>query len=264
VTEASSWVPQSTKVGSAVLIAVPAVDLAAVAVSVFGGFYITLFRVSAASGDWIAPDFMAGLTFLVLLLPLICLAGGLRFSEIGLTAERLRRALPAGLGMWVVSQLIVLGNHGAFLAPGQLGHSIAEAVEFLMAGTLVEDIVYRGFLIPQLYLHLPGPPRARASGAILISSVVFTTMHIAPRLGLQHLKGGALTGDLTVIFVMGLLLATLFVVTGNLWLVAVVHAFLDVPVQVRGSINVGRGAMAIASVILLILSVSSLRQLWWA
>ncbi len=92
----------------------------------------------------------------------------------------------------------------------------------LTAG-IVEEIVYRGFLI--WYLSLFMPPWA----AIIASSVVFGAGH-----AYQGLNGALRTGAL------GLGFAVLFVASGSLWLPMAAHALLDI-IQGRMMLEIQRG-----------------------
>lgn len=76
---------------------------------------------------------------------------------------------------------------------------------------IVEEIVYRGFVIWYLGQYLP------AWGAVVVSSVAF---------GLGHSYQGA--GGAVRVSLIGLAFGTLYVVTGSIWLPIIAHILLDV------------------------------------
>jgi membrane protease YdiL (CAAX protease family) len=83
----------------------------------------------------------------------------------------------------------------------------------LSAG-ICEEIIYRGFLIPFL---ATGPVALGPWGAILIAAIVFGLAH-----GYQGWTGMVATG------VIALLMTTLFIASGHLWLPMLVHALMDI------------------------------------
>ena len=80
----------------------------------------------------------------------------------------------------------------------------------LTAG-VVEEIVYRGFVLWYLSLLMP------LWGAVIVSSVAF---------GLGHSYQGAIGGLRCGL--VGLAIAIFYVVTGSIWLPIIAHAALDI------------------------------------
>lgn len=80
-----------------------------------------------------------------------------------------------------------------------------------MTAGVVEEIIYRGFLLWYLAQFMP------TWAAVLLSSVAFGLSH-----SYQGLSGGIRTG------LVGLGFAVLYVISGSIWLPIIGHALLDI------------------------------------
>ncbi len=167
---------------------------------------------------------------------LFLVALALAWSVFERPAMALGFVAPAGTGFWVGTVFLVLFN--AYLVYAWRGVQRADADEkekhaqclgdmahfmphsqqdfrlfvgLSITAGIVEEIVYRGFVLWYLALFMP------LWVAAVVSSVAF---------GLGHSYQGA-TGALRC-GLLGLALATLYIVSGSIWLPIVAHALLDV------------------------------------
>ena len=75
---------------------------------------------------------------------------------------------------------------------------------------ITEEVLYRGFMITYLFSFMP------LTSAILLSSALFAGAH-----GYQGLKGTVRT------FTVGLVLATIYALTGSILLAVIAHILVD-------------------------------------
>ena len=189
------------------------------------------------------------LTFLNYLVLFIVIVGGLLFSvaklkprEVGLRLPDLPLGIVVTALAWITIQLVaLLLNLAAFgrvmidrswLVP--LGTtSMLGAILFgqLLGNALFEEVTFRGFLLPQCYFQLRGlkqHPRTRVLVALLVSQLLFALYHIPVMLsnGVSPIQ---LPLALLPILFIGLLLAVVYLRTGNLFLAVGLHALNDAP-----------------------------------
>lgn len=215
-------------------------------------------------------DATAGLVQLTLLVNLgfvAVIVGGLILGlgrlwprDIGLV----RRDIPVGLavtaGIWALMQatavvaLLVQGRPltlDAYLVsvgvPAVVGGFLAQ----LLGNALYEELVYRGFLVPQFETKIDAAgvgrsPRAVLGIALVTSQLVFTLIHVPGRLA-----GGVPVAELPVFlvapFLLGLLFALLYYRTGNLFVVVGIHALVNDPMLV-----VDAGAVVLVPLLLVV------------
>lgn len=243
------------------------------------GFYAADLALIAAgiavySNTWLDPLVRAtgGLindTLLVNVVGIALVAGGvvlglgrLRPADVGFRWSDAPRALVVSLVLWLAAQAVAvvltwIGPNA--LAPnplwarrgllGVLGLLLAQ----VLGNALLEEVGYRGFLLPQLCLRLGwvAGPRRRLALAVVISQTLFALMHVPTRLW-EGVTGPELAGSLLVVFALGLLLALLYLRTGNLPLVVGVHALMNAPTLLVAS-RVGHEIVEGIAVLLLVL-----------
>ncbi len=151
-------------------------------------------------------------------------------------AARLGLIMPYGGGFWIGACAVLI--LAAFLVRSQrsarrmsdlekAGHrdSFGELVHFLpqtdrefryfvglsMTAGIVEELLYRGFLLWYLSLHAP------LWAAVLLSSIAFGLAH-----SYQGISGFVRTG------LVGFAFAILYVVSGSIWLPIIAHALVDI------------------------------------
>ena len=102
----------------------------------------------------------------------------------------------------------LVGNRAAL--PGML-------LTVVLAGGLVEEIIWRGYLFERLGRLLPAGARGKAL-VVVIAAVLFGVAHY-PDQGLAGVEQAIVTGTV---------FGGIFMVTGELWLPIVMHAAFDV------------------------------------
>ncbi len=165
--------------------------------------------------------------------------GGLRPYDIGLIVRHVPAALGYTLQIWMIAQCIHMAtgwvHHGEVAFHPLLITNGTEAIGWLLAqilgSALFEEIAYRGFLFPQLYLRFAvfaERPALRLAASVVISQFLFALSHIPNRiyLGMSNLEIGI---DMLMLFGWGILYTLIYLRTGNLFLVVGVHALGNAP-----------------------------------
>jgi membrane protease YdiL (CAAX protease family) len=217
----------------------------------------------------IALNLVVGLTGFVLLV-----GGGLFWlarvapADIGLRASPMPAAASALVAVWLTVQatLVVIAlslGDGPRLAAGWLDltealASIRAWIGQLAGVALLEEVAWRGFVLRQLAAGwFRGPPARRWAFAILASSVLFAITHV-PNLGLiSQVPAGDMPGELGRIFLVSLVLSSVFVATGNLWFTIGVHALANEPLPLIGT------AAEAAAVLTLAVALVFAGGWWW-
>ncbi|HVU10895.1 MAG TPA: CPBP family intramembrane glutamic endopeptidase, partial [Phototrophicaceae bacterium] len=101
----------------------------------------------------------------------------------------------------------------------------------ILGNALFEEIAYRGFMFPQVYLRLSSlrdRPWGRLIVALLISQGLFALSHIPNRIYLG-MSPSDIAADLVVLLLLGALFTLIYVRTDNLFIVVGVHALGNTP-----------------------------------
>jgi len=183
------------------------------------------------------------LEFAVLIAGCMVVVGGLRLGDLGLHRRGIAVAVLTTLVLWGLTQLVmhalsVITNTPAILNPIWMYPMASEAIGrplpglFIAAG--VEEVMYRGFLLPQLYYHargwgLRGSGR-RLIAALCISQVLFGVNHIPAGIAAE-LSIGEIVSYVTMAALVGVFFSVLYLRTANLWLIIGLHAVLNQPLS---------------------------------
>jgi membrane protease YdiL (CAAX protease family) len=111
------------------------------------------------------------------------------------------------------------------------GFMLGMVLTQIVGNALFEEIAYRGFLFPQLYLRidrLRDQPWKRFGLALLVSQGVFALSHIPNRIYLG-MKPGEITLDLLMLLGWGVLYTLIYLRTDNLFIVVGIHALGNAP-----------------------------------
>ena len=195
--------------------------------------------VAVATGGLVTPVLLCGLVSWVVLVGVVLEgAGRLRLRELGLDARDVPNAALLLLLLWGVVQVVLaaVGQLGA--SPFTLNPSLdatpavlaGRQLEALFGSGLLEEVLYRGFLLVQVFLLLRRrmeEPRALA-WAIAASSLYFGLNHLPAALRM-HLDAGAIAVYLVHVALVGALFAWIYLRTGNLWLAGGAHALINYP-----------------------------------
>lgn len=178
-----------------------------------------------------------GLSWLVVVGLAIRWMGGLRLRHLGLSRDAALEALPVLLWVWIVLQAAqavigsVWGVAGIVPPLGDLSVAVGRRLQEVLGAGLLEEVVYRGFLLIQLFGLLRqrfGRDRALL-WAVAASSMYFGVNHIPAALA-SGLSSAEVAGYVLQCTLVGVLLAGLFLRTGNLFLAAGGHALLNDPI----------------------------------
>jgi membrane protease YdiL (CAAX protease family) len=206
-----------------------------------GGFVVAGFALYGATAGLVTPVLLAGLIEWVMLVGVVAMGlGRLRARHLGLDGRDVGLALVVLAGLWLVVQLLsaasgVVGGGIAWQGrlPGQPPlHPLGLRLEALFGSGLIEEVLYRGVLLPQVYLL--ARTRGLAPTAALVVAAVGTSVYF----GLNHLPAAlrmgipapAVMGYLFHVTLAGLLFAALYVRSGNLLVAAGAHALINDPV----------------------------------
>lgn len=167
--------------------------------------------------------------------------GNLTWRDIGLAWDR----LPAGLALttttWILAQL--LGVIGGLATTGEIRQhpelglrqvhlTLAALTSHVLAVSLLEEIAYRGYLLPQLYVVLStrwsqNGGRALA-GALVLSQTVFAVLHV-PLFMFSGMAPDLIPYAVLGIGIVGLAFSLMYLGTGNLFFVMGVHTLVTAP-----------------------------------
>ncbi len=204
-------------------------------------FYTLVARpVEVATGGLVSPIVLAGIIELVVLVAVVMLwLGGLRPGDLGIRGSHLLNAALVAILIWGGVQAVLSGlatsghfdaalNPALALGPGRFGGKILEAT---LGSAFIEEVMYRGFLVPQLYLlarHWTSSRTTRATIAIGLPQVYFGLNHVPAALRM-HLSGAEVAVYIVHVVLVGLLFTALYLRTGNLFVAIVAHALINDP-----------------------------------
>jgi uncharacterized protein len=204
-------------------------------------FYLRWYTaIERSTGYLVTPTLLATAVLVAAVLIGVIRGGRLSWSDIGWRSERLVPGLAAAVTVWLASQFVEIvacyaSGDDPHIAASWTGAGWAVVVGGLLAQALgtapAEETFYRGFLLPQIWLKLTARPSARLALAITLSQVVFALSHLPNLiLGLSaSLDSAGIAVQVVTDFLIGLLLAVLYLRTGNLFLVMGIHALIDAP-----------------------------------
>lgn len=210
-------------------------------------FFSTYFQVEVAAvlftttKGLLTPVLVAGLIeWLILVVVVMGLIGQLRAKDIGLDHKQAMPALAIVGVLWIAVQAAAaatgtMANGQLNLATEPLGQMPLEGIgvklQAVLGSGLIEEVLYRGFLLTQVYLILVRHLKTRQkalSAAIVLSAIYFGINHIPAglRMGLGPTEVAVYVGHVTLV---GMLFATLFLRTANLLIAGGAHALLNEP-----------------------------------
>ncbi len=222
---------------------------------------------ASATGGLFTGSLLANLVFIAALVLVIILGvGRLRLYDIGLVRRNIMPGLIYTVGLWLVAQIVHLlaglATYGTVSLNAEwltygVGFMIGLLLTQIFGNALFEEIAYRGFLVPQLYLRLErlrDRPWKRLFAALLISQTAFALSHIPNRIYLG-MTAGDIAIDLLMLVGWGILYALLYLRTDNLFLVVGVHALGNTPTTIFATAPMLTGAGA--SMLIYLLAVTA-------
>jgi membrane protease YdiL (CAAX protease family) len=163
----------------------------------------------------------------------------MRPTDLGLRWDKALQAVLVTLASWCVMQAWpYLASGSAEIArtwydPGRLA-TVRWALVMFLATALWEELAFRGFLLPQVYLKLRGPHVVRFWAALILSQLVFAAAHIPAHIMIRHLSALPLLHMVLLQGFAGLLLGLLYFRTRNLWVCVGIHGLANAPTPLFG------------------------------
>jgi uncharacterized protein len=190
-----------------------------------------------AGPDWKGNLFFYSALLLLAVGGVLFGIGRLRPADVGLERRKLLEGILVTGSIWLLDQAI--GAIYGILTTGPIldrswttngveGTLLWAAVMFLGAA-LYEEIAFRGFLFPQLYLKFRGSDRVRLWTAILASQFLFAIGHVPAHIMIRHLSGRGLWTTVVVQGLIGVVLVLLYLRTRNLWITVGIHGLVNAP-----------------------------------
>ncbi len=229
---------------------------------------------ASATGGLFTGSLLVNVAFIGVLVGWVILKRGrLRLYDVGAILSHLPMGIIYTIGFWGVAQVVhlifsLLTYGTVTLNPEWVNNSsfmIGLILTQVIGNALFEEIAYRGFLFPQLYLKLDGwrhRPWLRLGAAILFSQGLFALSHIPNRLYLG-MSISQIAPDLLLLLGWGILYTLIYLRTDNLFLVVGVHALGNAPSTLFATSPVFEGGGAslfmYAIVVLLLFGVPMLR-----
>lgn len=162
--------------------------------------------------------------------------GKLQWQDIGIERSHLAPGALYALAYWVALQaaLLVVGisetggvRLNAFWEAREVTVLIGALLAQVFGTALKEEVFYRGFLLPQLFLKLKGKRKEQIqlylAGAVLLAALIFALMHVPGVLRLEY----SVPRHLAIHTIAGVVYALFYIYSGNLFFVMGVHALTN-------------------------------------
>jgi hypothetical protein len=187
------------------------------------------------------------------------LMGRLQWSDVGIDKRKILPGITFVLGFWIVVQLVTVGANLVAGEPLALhlqwmqrpAYTIGRVFADWLGVAVYEEVVYRGFLLTQLWLHLsrwlPGRRWIALGAAGALSQSVFALGHIPYLMMHRGLEPATLPADMLHLFGLGVLFSVVYLSTRNLLFAVAVHAMINTPALLCQAPN----AIATSSVVVL-------------
>jgi hypothetical protein len=191
----------------------------------------------------ISITFIAYIPLNVLNVLFFLLIAKMSFSEMGLSWNNLWQGLVIIAGLWLLSELTILfidlglgvrpliSDYWSTenVGPITLGFFIKE----LLGNSLFEEVLYRGILIPQLFVFFKKREFFKKDIlswiiSILISQILFALMHLPSRIYAYDYTATEIVLNLLLIFAISIILAIIFLFTKNLVVTIGFHAIINI------------------------------------
>jgi membrane protease YdiL (CAAX protease family) len=242
----STWATELQRAGAAVRSprrALLLVSLGFVALLLVSSWYLPqpwVAPICRAAGGLVEATLLNyALDFAVLVLGVLHLWGRVPLAAIGWTRRGLGTATIVTACLWCAMQLVawlalVAADVPFTLSLATPDRTSTEAIGALLAQllgcALVEELLYRGFLVPHV-VDLAGR-RWRPVPALLVgvatSQAIFAATHIPQRLH-HGVAGAELALHLVGLWCFGVALTAVWLRTRNLWIAVGVHALSNAP-----------------------------------
>ncbi|PEN11386.1 hypothetical protein CRI94_15215 [Longibacter salinarum] len=204
-------------------------------------FQVLVSRPFAKATDGIATHVLVTnlLEFAILIAGCMIVVGGMRLRDVGIRRRGWVTAVLATLSLWGLTQLVMHGLAELTDVPASLNPvwmypmasaEIGRPLPGVLVAAAVEEVMYRGFLLPQLFHLTQRWGTQRLTYALVMSQVLFGINHVPAGvvMGLSPFEIGSYV---VLAALVGVFLAVLYLRTDNLWLVIGFHAVLNQPLS---------------------------------
>ena len=233
-------------------------------------------RLAQATGGLVQGPLVAAPLYLSIVGTVIFGVGRLRPPDVGWRRSALGTgilvtlcfwiSMQAGLTVWIVwsGEVLRLSDGWSTSRGWGAGRILGQLLAQLAGNALLEEMVYRGYFLPQLYLKASTlfRPRAALVLALLGSQILFATAHIPARLFDDIHSAEALLRDQLELFLQGLLFGALYLSTRNIFICVGLHSLFNQPARIpEASFSPGVRAVWYAFALILLVVWSIARKL---
>ncbi len=190
----------------------------------------------------VTPVVLAALVEAVVLVGgVMVLTGGLRLRDLGLERQAFVNAGVVMLLVWglVQATTVLLGWTGLVpfkpnpdLALFSMPVLVGRQLDAIVGSALIEEVMYRGFLMTQLYVVVrrrwPARPGFCLGLAVGLPQLYFGINHVPAALRM-HLPTAEIAVYIVHVVLVGVLFAALYLRTGNLFVAVGAHAIVNNP-----------------------------------
>ncbi len=160
--------------------------------------------------------------------------GRLRPREVGLEPRKLLEGIIVTAAAWALMQAwpyVASGTATVHQSWDTVGAwpIVRWALVMFLVTALYEEVAFRGFLYPQLYLKLNGSHRARLVAAAIVSQLLFAASHIPAHIMVRDMSGMPLLRVVALQGLAGMMLLALYLRTRNLWIAIGIHGLANAP-----------------------------------
>jgi membrane protease YdiL (CAAX protease family) len=207
-------------------------------------FLRSSFPVESYTSGWVKATLIFSVVrFGLVAVGVAMIVGHLRARDVGLRWEKLPGGALVVFGTWLVMQLIgvLLGLFttgkvalSPIWTPDRVPYIAGELIAQFLGNAFAEEIIFRGFLLTQLYLILKTSISGRRRllmVSVLISQLIFSLSHIPQRIFGDYSLPGLLL-SLVIVWVSGVVFALLYLRTENIFVAIGMHALVNVPVGI--------------------------------
>lgn len=201
----------------------------------------TLSVIAKSTNGWINETLAANLFGLVLeVFIFLCMIAKLSLRDLGLTKNKIFAGMIGTLLFWIAINMVDLGitllTHSSLSFNSDIFRNsnvvYAELLGQIFGNALLEEVLFRGFLLVQIYLLLKKVKNntSRIVYAMFISQSIFAAIHIPNRI-YSGLVGMDFVYDFIILVILGVLFSLLYILTKNLFFVIGVHSLMNVQIM---------------------------------
>lgn len=221
-----------------IVLVILGIPIAVLSVLALGKFVPSLYNwLPNITGRFITQTLVTYLILYLVFIYLLLIKGSkIKPIELGLDKSKLKSGILLTLALFLILQLYgALYSYFVFgkliVAQGMTKWTAVAGnyIALFFGVALFEEVVFRGFLIPQVFIRLNSnkTKRSKMILALVISQVLFSLVHIPIRL-VNGIDIVTLIISLCALFIIGVVFAFIYLLTENLFLAMGVHALWDI------------------------------------